>query len=170
MFWLTFSTCAPWFTKDQEGHKIYWASGNNVLDIYSTIQYMTICCLCHANIIMLSAIRLELSILRVAPSQVTKMSLRTPDPFYTHTWKFEHETTPKCVMVCIRTVSSISIWNTLACLLTVKHCLSCSSLLQNPQVSRLCSHLGYSVCQIAESLGKRVHFVIVTHKNMRNPV
>ena len=34
--------------------KIYWASGNKVLDTFSTIQYMIICCLCHANIIMLS--------------------------------------------------------------------------------------------------------------------
>ena len=38
---------------------------------------MTISCLRHANII--------LSNLRVAPSQVTKMSLRSPDPLYTHT-------------------------------------------------------------------------------------
>ena len=35
---------------------IYWASGNRVLDTFSMIQYMTICCLCHANIIMPSAI------------------------------------------------------------------------------------------------------------------
>ena len=67
-----FSACTSWFTKDQEGGKIYSASGNKVLDTFSTIQYVTICCLCHANIIMPSAIWLELSNLRVALSQVTK--------------------------------------------------------------------------------------------------
>ena len=68
--------------KDQEGHKIYWASGNRVLDTFSTIQYMTICCYCHVNVIMpsRSVIWLEVSNLRVAPSKVTKTSLRTPDP------------------------------------------------------------------------------------------
>ena len=40
----------PWFTKDQEGHKIYGDSGNKVLDTFSRIQYMTISCLHHANI------------------------------------------------------------------------------------------------------------------------
>ena len=34
-----FSACTSWFTKDQEGRKIYWASGNKVLDTFSTIQY-----------------------------------------------------------------------------------------------------------------------------------
>jgi len=29
---------------------------------------------------------MELSNLRVAPSQATKMSLRTPDPLYTHSY------------------------------------------------------------------------------------
>ena len=86
--WQWLGPCASWFTKDQEGHKLHWASGNKVLDTFSTIQYMTICCLCHANIIMPSAIWLELSNLRVALFQVTKMSLRTPDPLYTHTWRF----------------------------------------------------------------------------------
>ena len=33
------SACASWFTKDQEGCKLYWASGNKVLDTFSTIQY-----------------------------------------------------------------------------------------------------------------------------------
>ena len=67
--------------KDQEGRKLYWASGNKVLDTFSS---MTICCLCHANVIMPSAMRLEFSNLRVALSQVTKMSLTTLDLFYTH--------------------------------------------------------------------------------------
>ena len=92
-----FSACASWFTRDQEGRKLYWASGNKVLDTFSMIQYMTICCLCHANITMPSAVWLELSNSRVAPSKVTKMSLRMPDSLYTHTWGFEQETTPKCV-------------------------------------------------------------------------
>ena len=74
-----FSVCASWFTKDQDGQKIYWACGNRVLDTFSMFQYMTICCLCHVNIIMPSAIWLELSNSRVAPSKVTKMSLRAPD-------------------------------------------------------------------------------------------
>ena len=39
--------------------------------------------------IAFSAIRLELSKLRVAPSQVTKMWLRTPDPLYTHMWRLQ---------------------------------------------------------------------------------
>ena len=149
--WL--SACASWFTKDQEGHKTYWASGNRVLDTFSTIQYMTICCLCNANIIMLSAIWVELSNSRVAPSQVTKMSHRTPDPLHTRTWRIGHETTPKFVI-------PISIWGTLACLLTVKLeeylasslSLPCSSLSQKPlcpQFPWLFSHLRYSVCQIA---------------------
>ena len=47
---------------------------------------MTVCCLCHASIIMPSAIRLELSKSRVALSQVSKMSLRTPDPLYTQSY------------------------------------------------------------------------------------
>ena len=62
--------------------------------------------------------------------------------------------------LCIWTLSSISIWGTLARLLTVKleeHLASslslpCSSLSQEPLCPKfpwLCSHLGYSVCQIA---------------------
>ena len=106
-----FSACASWFTKDQEGHKIYWASGNRVLDTFSTIQYMTICCLCHANVIMPSAMWLEFSNLRVAPSQVTKMSLTTLDLFYTHTWKFGHTTSPKCVLCCSWSLHPNSVLN-----------------------------------------------------------
>ena len=113
---------------------------------------MTICCLCHANIIMLSAIWVELSNSSVAPSQVTNMSHRTPDPLHTHTWRIGHETTPKFVI-------PISIWGTLACLVTVKleeHLASslsspCSSLSQKPlcpQFPWLFSHLRYSVCQL----------------------
>ena len=50
------------------------AIGNKMLD---TISYLR-----HANIILpYLPIRLELSKLRVALFQVTKMSLRTPDPF-----------------------------------------------------------------------------------------
>ena len=43
------------------------------------------------NIITFSAIRLELSNLRVAPSHVTKISLRTPKPPYIHiaTWRLQ---------------------------------------------------------------------------------
>ena len=46
------------------------------------------------------------------------MPLSTPDPLYTHMWRFGHETTPKCVMLflhglCIQTASSVSIWDTL---------------------------------------------------------
>ena len=82
-------------------------SGNKVLDTFSMIQYTTIRCLCHANIIMPSAIWLELSNSRVAPSQVTKMSLRTPDPLYTHTWRFGHETTPKCVTLFLGSASEL---------------------------------------------------------------
>ena len=89
--------CASWFTKDQEGRKLYWASGNKVLDTFSS---MTICCLCHANVIMPSAMRLEFSNSRVAPSQVTKMSLTTLDLFYTHMWRFGHTTSPKYVLCC----------------------------------------------------------------------
>ena len=59
--------------------KIYWDSGNKVLDTHFPIQYMTTSCLWHANIIMPSAIW----------SQVTKMSLRTPDSLYTHTWRLQ---------------------------------------------------------------------------------
>ena len=73
---------------------------------------MTICCLCHANIIMPSAIWLKLSNSRVATSQVTKMSLRTPNPLYTHTWRFVPGTPELC--------PQFSIWGTLARLLTVK--------------------------------------------------
>ena len=68
-----FSACASWFTRDQEGLKFYLASGNRVLDTFSMMQYITICCLCHTNIIMPSAVFLELSNSRVAPSQVTKI-------------------------------------------------------------------------------------------------
>ena len=151
-----FSACASSFTNNHGGNEIYWASANKVLDTFSTIQYMAICCLCHANIIMLSAIWLELSNPRVAPSQVTKMSLRTPDPLFTHTWTFG---LPKCACyavpgLCIQTVSSIAI-----CWLTVKlkehlaSYLPCSSLalLRKPlcpQFPWLCSRLGYNVCQI----------------------
>ena len=85
-----------------------------VLDTFSTIQYMTICCLYHANIIMPSAIWLKLSNSRVAPSQETKMSLRTPGPLYTHTWKFGHETTVPGIH------PNSVLWGTLACSLTAK--------------------------------------------------
>ena len=105
--WQWLGPCASWFTKDQEGRKLHWASGNKVLDTFSTIQYMTICCLCHANIIMPSAIWLELSNWRVAPSQVIKMSLRTPDPPYTNTWRLGHETTPKCVALFLVSASKL---------------------------------------------------------------
>ena len=44
-----FSACASWFTKDWEGHKIYWANSNRVLDTFSLIRYMTVSCLCHAS-------------------------------------------------------------------------------------------------------------------------
>ena len=57
-----------------------------VLDTLSTIQNMTFSSLRHANIIMPSAIWLELSNLRVTLSDVTKMSLRTPYPLNTCTW------------------------------------------------------------------------------------
>ena len=73
--------------KIKKAVKFNWASGNTaVLDTFSTIQYMAICCLSHANIIMPSAIWLELSNSREALSQVKKMSLRTPEPLYIHTW------------------------------------------------------------------------------------
>ena len=39
----------------------------------------------------------------MASSQVTKMSLRTPDPFYT----LGHETTPKCVMLFLVSASEL---------------------------------------------------------------
>ena len=45
------------------------------------IQYMTMCCLYHANIITPSAIRLKLSNSRVAPSQVTKCHTQHQAPF-----------------------------------------------------------------------------------------
>ena len=45
---------------------------------------VTICCLCHANVIMPSAMRLEFLNSRVAPSQEKKMSLTILDLFYTH--------------------------------------------------------------------------------------
>ena len=106
---------------------------NRVPDTFSTIQYMTICCLCHANIIMLSAIWVELSNSRVAPSQVPKMSHRTPDPLYTHMWRIGHETTPKFVI-------PISIWGTLACLVTVKLEEHLASSLSSP-----CSSLSQSL-------------------------
>ena len=157
-----FSACASGFTKGQEGRKLYWASGNKVLDTFSTIQCMTICCLCHANIVMPSAIWLELSNLRVAPSQVTQMSLRTPDPLYTHTWRFGHETTPKCVMLFL--VSALELypqslsealfhvwlqsnWKHLVYLAPPYH-----KSLSAPQILWLCSHLGCSVCQIASQM------------------
>ena len=57
-----------------------------VLDTFSTIQNMKFSSLRHANIIMPSAIWLELSNLRVTLSDVTKMSLRTLYPLYTCTW------------------------------------------------------------------------------------
>ena len=57
-----------------------------VLDTFSTIQNMKFSSLRHANIIMPSAIWLELSNLRVTLSDVTKISLRTPYPLYTCTW------------------------------------------------------------------------------------
>ena len=106
--------------------KIYWASGNNVLDTFSTFQFVTICCLCHANIMMPSEICqwLELSNLRVAPSQVTKMPLRALDPLYTYilkVWAREYSQMWYAVPgLQIQNVSSISIWGTLAHLLTVK--------------------------------------------------
>ena len=119
-----FSACASWFTKDQECCKIYWASGNRVLDTFSMIQYMTICCLCHVNIIILSAIWLELSNSRVAPSKVTKMLLRRPGLFLHKCEGLGMRLLPNvcCAIpgLCIWTVSSISIWSTLACSLTVK--------------------------------------------------
>ena len=59
------------------------------------------------KVIIAPAILLELSNLRVAPSQVTKMSLRTPDPLYTHMRRFGHETTPKCVTLFLVSESEI---------------------------------------------------------------
>ena len=55
--------------------------GNNMLDTFSTIQPLAYAMLTY---FAFSAIRLELSNLRVALSQATKMSLRTPVPLYTH--------------------------------------------------------------------------------------
>ena len=59
---------------------------NKVLDTFSTIQNMKFSCLHYANVIMPSAIWLQLSNLRVTLSDVTKMSLRTPYPLNTCTW------------------------------------------------------------------------------------
>ena len=151
-----FSACAPWFTKDQEGHTIYWASCNKV---FSTIQYMTICCLCHANIIMPSAIWLELSNSRVALSQVTKISLNTRPSLYTYVRIWGQHYSQMCYAVrglCIWTVSSEALLH--ICLqsnwLPSSLCLPCSSLSQEPLWPQfpwyvLIWSTDYSVCQIA---------------------
>ena len=103
------SPYASWFTKDQEGHKIYWASGNRVLDAFSTIQYMTICCLCHVNIIMPSAIWLELALKFESGSvQNDKNVAQNTRPSFTHMWRFGHETTPKCVTLFLDSASKLS--------------------------------------------------------------
>ena len=56
----------------------------------------------------------KLSNSRVAPSQVTKMSLRTPDPFlYTYVKVWAQDYSQMCYTVpglCIRTVSSINLY------------------------------------------------------------
>ena len=99
---------------------------------------MTISSLRHASIIMLSAIWLEFSNLRVTLSRVTKCHSEH-QPLFIHM----HDGRPQdysqmCYDVPIQTVCSIFIWGTLAHLLTVKleehlassWCLRCSSLSQ----------------------------------------
>ena len=61
------------------------------------IQYMTICCLCHVNIIMPSAIWLELSNSRVAPSKVTKCRSEHQAFFYTHVKVWAWDYSQMCV-------------------------------------------------------------------------
>ena len=114
--WRWLGPCASWFTKDQEGRKLYWASGNKVLDTFSS---MTICCLCHANVIMPSAMRLEFSNSRVAPSQVTKMSLTTLHICEGLSTRLVLNMCYAVPGLCIWTLSSISIWGLLVSLLTV---------------------------------------------------
>ena len=119
-----------WFTKGQEGHKLHWASGNKVVDPYSL--RFNICQSVAYDMLtqmMASAIWLELSNLRVALPKWQKMSLRTPDPLYIHTWRFGHKTSPKC---------SLSLHPNCVLDLHLKH--SCT--------------FAYSVCQIASQTDK----------------
>ena len=74
-----FSVCASWFTK---GRKILLQQGAR------HILSDSISCLCHANNYafcnLIGALKFESSTI-----QMTKMSLRTPDPLYTHTWRLQ---------------------------------------------------------------------------------
>ena len=145
----TVSACASWFTKNQEGCKIYWASCNKVLDTFSLWQSGA-----HAMLtIMPSAIWLCSVPSDKYITQNTRPSLYT----YMKVWARGYSQTCYAVPgLCIWPLSSISIWGTRTFLLTVKleehlassFSLPCSSLLQS-KFPWLCSHLGYSVCQIA---------------------
>ena len=79
--------------------KIKKASGNKILETLSTIQYMTICCLCHANVNyafcnVIGALKFE------SGSVPSDKNVTTLDLFYTHMWRFGHTTSPKCVLCC----------------------------------------------------------------------
>ena len=148
-----FSACASWFTEDQERRKIYWASGNKVLDTFTMIQSVA-----YVNINMPSAI----SALKFESGSVPNdknVTQNTRPSLYTYVKVWARDYSQTCYTVpglCIQTVSSIFIWGTLARLLTVKLeeqlpslSLPCSSLSQKPlcpQFPWLCSHLGYAVC------------------------
>ena len=105
------------FHKRSRKSKIYWANGS------LRLKNMTVSCLPHANIIMPSAMWLELSNLRVTHPMKQEMSPRTPDLL--DVWRFGHKTTLKCAMLFLVYASKLcphanSIWDTLAHLLTVK--------------------------------------------------
>ena len=126
----------------RKGRKIYWASGNKVLDTFSTIQ---------ADIIMSSAIwfgALKFESGSVPSDKNVTQNTRLSFYTYVKVWAREYYLIRYTVPgLCIRTASSISIWSwgTLACLLAVKLeerlsslSLPCSSLSQqtlSPQVS-----------------------------------
>ena len=119
-----------------------------------------ICCFCHVKIIMPTVIRLDCSqIWKWLRPKWQKCHSEHQTLFYTYVKVWAWDYSQLCYAIpclCIQTVSSISIWGTHACLLTVKleeHLASSLSLpwllpitkTSLPLVSMTISLLGYSV-------------------------
>ena len=122
-----FSVCASWFTK---GRKILLQQGarHKLSD--------SISCLCHANNYafcnLIGALKFESSTI-----QMTKMSLRTPDPLYTHTWRLQWDyfgsTLWQIALCMIQFVRAVFSENSLCILESSAFLLKCTTSLDTIQ-------------------------------------